>query len=82
MYQAQSSFLATYAPGCPLEYIHVVSGEVFFDQDMTRQIGHSNKLFIVDPFHLYDSSLLKIFGKTGYTLLKSHLLSLVQASPV
>ena len=79
MYFAQANFLKKHSPGRPLEFVKIVSGDGFFDQDLTYKLGFVKAQFIADQFHLIDSGLKKLFGLGAYTLLKDHLIKLVHA---
>ena len=79
MYAAQSKFLSKFAPSRPLSMVDVIAADGFFDQLTVRKLGFENARFIQDHFHLYDSGLLKIFGKSGYEQLQSHLVQMIKA---
>ena len=79
MYCAQARFLEEYAPGRPLSEALIVAGDGFFDQSVVVSMGFTNATFIVDHWHLYDSGLNKMFGHTGYDLLRDHLVRMIQS---
>ena len=57
MYKTQTSYLARYAPGLPLQTVNVVAGDVLFDKNIIEEMGFPNARFIMDKFHLLDSGL-------------------------
>ena len=79
MYQFVADFLGESAPGRPLADVNIVSGDGLFDQDMVIELGFVNAKFFTDQWHLLDSGLSKKFGKSGYELLKGHLVRMVKA---
>lgn len=80
MYQFVADFLGESAPGRPLSEVNIVAGDGFFDQDMIITLGFINACFITDQWHLLDSGLSKMFGKSAYTLLQGHLVGMVKAA--
>ena len=59
------------APGRSKEEVMIVAGDGFFDQKMCNDtLGFTNAAYITDVWHLLDQGLCKLFGKSGYILLK------------
>ena len=79
MYQFGCNFLATSSPGHPLIDVDTVSADGFFDQALIVKLGFVNARFILDQWHLLDSGLMKMFGKSGYELLNEHLIKMIKA---
>ena len=79
MYSAQAKFLSKYATSRQLSSVQIVAADGFFDQETIIDLGFINANFIMDHWHLFDSGLLKIFGKSGYDKLKSHLVQMIRA---
>jgi len=79
MYQFLALFLSENSPGRLLSAVNVVSGDGFFDQNMITELGFINARFITDQWHLFDSGLQKMFGKSAHDLLKSHLSRMIHA---
>jgi len=52
---------------------------VSFDQDLIQKLGFVNAHFILDQWHLLDSGLVKIFGKSGHELLQGYLVKMVKS---
>jgi hypothetical protein len=79
MYQFGCNFLAKSSPGRPLTEVNAVAEDGFFDQDLIVKLGFVNAQFILDQWHLLDSGLMKMFGKSGYELLNGHLIKMIKA---
>ena len=69
-YRGMSDFLRKHTPLRPLSSVNIVSGDGFFDQKLIQSMGFINATFVMDRWHLRESGLLKMFGPTGYGLLK------------
>jgi hypothetical protein len=80
MYQFAADFLAEFSPGCPLASVDIVAGDGYFSQDYIFRLGFTEARFILDMWHLLDSGLEKIFGKSGFMKPKTHLVKMVLSS--
>ena len=79
MYKFIADFLRTSTPKRTLEDIMIVAGDAFFTQALVRELGFTNARFVWDRWHLLDSGLEKIFGKSWYGKLKDFLVQMVQS---
>jgi hypothetical protein len=79
MYQFACNFMKVHSPGRLLSDVHAVAADGFFDQDLIQKLGFINAHFILDQWHLLDSGLVKIFGKSGYELLQGYLVKMVKS---
>ena len=79
MYQFGCNFLAKSSPGRPFTEVNAVAADGFFDQDLIVKLGFVNAQFILDQWHLLDSGLMKMFGKSGYEILNRHLIKIIKA---
>ena len=80
MYKFIADFLATSTPLRTLADVKIVAGDGFFDQELVEKLGFSNATFILDRWHLLDSGLEKMFGKSGYEKLKGHLVRMIESN--
>ena len=81
MYKFVADFIGESAPGRSKEDVMIVAGDGFFDQEMCNDtLGFTNAAYITDVWHLLDQGLCKLFGKSGYTLLKGNLDGMVKAN--
>ena len=79
MYQFVCNFMAENAPGRPLSEVIAVVAYGFFDQELVKKLGFVNSHVIQDQWHLLDSGLAKIFGKSGYEPLECYLMKMVKS---
>ncbi len=79
MYQFACNFMKSHCPGRSLSDVGAVAADGFFDQDLVQKLGFVNAHFILDQWHLLDSGLVKIFGKSGYELLQGYLVKMVKS---
>ena len=79
MYKFIADFLRTSTPKRTLEDVMIVAGDAFFTQALVRELGFTNAIFVWDRWHLLDSGLEKIFGKSWYGKLKDFLVSMVKS---
>ncbi|KAL7535171.1 hypothetical protein ACHAWF_005077 [Thalassiosira exigua] len=80
MYEFTARFLEEFAPGRPLSEVSVVSGDGFFNQKLIHDMGFVNALLISDQWHLLDSGLELMFGKSVYGLIGPHLVRMVRST--
>ena len=81
MYKFVADFIGENAPGRSKEEVLIVAGDGFFDQKMCNDtLGFTNAAYITDVWHLLDQGLCKLFGKSGYILLKGNLDGMVNAN--
>ena len=80
MYRFVAEFLAESSPLRKLEDVKIVAGDAFFSQELVTSLGFLNAILVLDRWHLLDSGLEKMFGKTGYEMLKGHVVGMVQSN--
>jgi hypothetical protein len=81
MYKFVVDFIGESASGRSKEEVMIVAGDGFFDQKMCNDtLGFTNAAYITDVWHLLDQGLCKLFGKSGYILLKGNLDGMVNAN--
>ena len=80
MYLEKVRFLSRYAPKRPISSVTIVSGDGFFDKAMIMKLGFVNAEYVADRWHLKDFGLQKMFGSSGYELLKSHFTAMIDSA--
>ena len=50
-------------PARPAEKVNVVAGDGFFNQEMVKNLGFGNAIYMADYYHLFDTVLPDRFGK-------------------
>ena len=50
-------------PARPAEKVNVVVGDGFFNQEMVKNLGFGNAIYMADYYHLFDTVLPDRFGK-------------------
>ncbi len=59
MYQFAADFLAEFSPERPLASVDIVAGDGYFSQDFIFRLGFTEARFVLNMWHLLDSSLEK-----------------------